>query len=603
MRKRVTKGAGHAERPGKTGSQAGVVNPPGAVAGSEHVAKARDYCLKVLAGEISACLYVRQACARQMKDLARVAAKDPTFPYHFDEAAAGRACRFLEQLPHVKGPKRGELLRLEPWQCFIITTVFGWKRENGQRRFRRAYIEVPRGNGKSFMLSGAGLLGLAADSEGGADIYSAATTTDQANITRGDADAMLTARPQLSKKLGLKRTTHAIFQPATNSTFKALSREAKNQEGKNIHFALVDELHAHPTRETWDVVIMGAAKRTQSLVWAITTAGVDQAGICYEVRAGVVKMLDGAANEQLFGIIYSIDDGDDWRLEASWLKANPNWHASIDQDLFRMDAAEAIQTASKENNFKTKRLNVWCSADVAWLQMAAWDACADPSLKEADFAAQPCTLGLDLATKTDIAARAKLFFRDLPAGVDEKTQEPKFDRHYYLVMKFWLPELAIEESKNSQYVGWTKEGRITATPGNVLDFDAVKATLRVDRTDHQVREAAFDPWQSQQLANEMLAEQLTMVELKPTVQNFSAPMKELEALVISKRLHHDGNPVMRWMISNVVCHRDAKDNIYPRKEKPENKIDGPVAALMALNRAMLAPLTVSIYERRGVLLV
>lgn len=577
--------------------------PPAAPAADPHLAKARDYCLKILSGQIPACLYVRQACARQMKDLARAEANDPTFPYYFDEAAAGRACRFLEQLPHVKGPLRSKLLVLGLWQCFVITTIFGWKRrENGRRRFRRAYLELPRGNGKSFLLSGIGLLGLAADGEGGADIYSAATTTDQANITRGDAAAMLTARPPLAKKLGLKNTAHAIFQTSSNSTFKALSREAKNQEGKNVHFGLVDELHAHPDRETWDVVIMGAAKRTQSLVWAITTAGVDQAGICYEVRGGVVKMLaETAPNEQLFGIIYTIDETDDWRLESSWVKANPNWEASIDQDLFRMDAAEAIQTASKENNFKTKHLNIWCNADVAWMQLAAWDACADPSLKEADFATEdPCTLGLDLATKTDIAARTKLFFRDVPNPVEHGGPP---ERHYYAFFRFWLPEAALETSKNSQYQGWAKEGRITTTPGNVLDFEAVKSTLRADRTEHQVREAAFDPWQAQQLANEMLAEQLQMVELKPTVQNFSAPMKELEALVLSKRFHHNGCPAMRWQISNVVCHRDAKENIYPRKEKPENKIDGPVSLIMALNRAMLAPSTVSVYETRGLLTV
>jgi phage terminase large subunit-like protein len=567
-----------------------------------HVAKARDYCSKVLSGEIPACKFVRQACERQVKDLARAAADDPAFPYFFDEKAAGRACRFLEQLPHVKGPRRGELLVLELWQCFIITTVFGWKRKaNGRRRFRRAYVEVPRGNGKSFLLSGVGLLGLCADGEGGSDVYSAATTTEQANITRGDADAMLVARPVLEKKLGLKRTAHAIFQPTTNSTFKALSREAKNQEGKNIHFGLVDELHAHSTRETWDVVIMGSAKRTQSLVWAITTAGVDMAGICYEIRAGVIKVLDGSANDQLFGIIYTIDEGDDWKQESSWIKANPNWHASIDIDLFRMDATEAMQTASKENNFKTKHLDVWCNAEVAWMQMSAWDKCGDSTLKESDFAKAECVIGLDLASKVDLTAKMKLFHRDLPEGIDEKTSEPRYVRHYYLFSKFFLPQAAIEASKNSQYVGWAKEGRLTSTPGNVLDFDAVKLALREDRSAHVVREVAFDPWQAQQLANEMIEEGFTMVEVKPNVQNFSAPMKELEAAALSGRLHHDANPAMRWQISNVVCHTDAKDNIYPRKEKPENKIDGPVAAMMAFNRAMLAPIQVDPYADRGFL--
>jgi phage terminase large subunit-like protein len=571
-----------------------------------HIAKAREYCRLVLSGELPACTYVRQACQRQVNDLARAAANDPSFPFVFDQAAASRACRFLEQLPHVKGPKREQLLVLELWQCFIITTVHGWKRRaNGLRRFRRAYIEVPRGNGKSFLLSGEGLLGLCADGEGGADIFSAATTTEQANITRGDADAMLTTRPALAQKLGLKQTAHAIYQPSSNSTFKALSREAKNQEGKNIHFALVDELHAHPTRDVWDVVIMGAGKRLQSLVWAITTAGTDMSGICYEIRTEVLATLKGAVNEQLFGIVYTIDgdgsgkDGDDWRDESSWIKANPNWHASIDQDLFRMEAGEAMRSASKENNFKTKKLNIWCSADVSWMQMNAWDLCADPTLKEADFAGMPCMNGLDLASKIDIAAKSKLFWRDVPAGIDEKTSEPRYERHYWLFVRSFLPQGAIEVSANAQYEGWAKEGWIRTTPGDVLDFEAVKADLRADRLQHQLLGTAYDPWQALQLANEMQAEGFVMVELSPNVQNFSAPMKELEALVRAKRLHHDGNPVMRWMVSNVVCHRDAKENIYPRKQKPENKIDGVVSTLEALNRAMLSPLQTDPYKERG----
>ena len=570
-----------------------------------HVAKGLAYARSVLSGEIPACKYVKAAAQRQLDDLARAAA-DPAWPYVFDEGKAGRACRFLEQLQHVKGPKAGELFHLEGWQCFIFTVVFGWvKRDTGTRRFRRAYVEVPRGNGKSFMSSGVALYGLGADGEAGADVYSAATTTDQAKIVWGDAKSILTARPTLRDRMGFVVTAHAIAQPGSNSTFKPLSREAKNQDGKNIHIAVVDELHAHPTRAVWDVLITGAAKRPQSLIWTITTAGFDTAGICYEVRDGVVKMLEGAKNEQLFGIIYTLDEADRWQDETSWVKANPNWTSSIDQDTFRMTATEALQTASKETNFKTKHLNLWCNAEVAWMQMDRWDACADPALKLEDFEKSPCVDGLDLASKVDLAARAKIFWRDLPiapqpgVAVDELAGPPLTERHYYLFVDCYLPEAAIAESRNSQYEGWAKDGYIKATPGNVLDFDEVKSGLRGDRQRHDLREVAFDPWQAQQLANEMIAEGFVMVEVRPTVQNFSAPMKELEALVASGVFHHTGNPLMRWMVSNVVCFRDEKDNIYPRKERPEKKIDGPVATFMALNRAMLAPVVVNPYEHHG----
>lgn len=561
-----------------------------------HVAQALDYCADVLSGAVPACKWVRLACKRQLDDLER-AERDTSWRYRFDEGRAGRACRFLEQLPHVKGPKAGELFRLEPWQCFVVTTVFGWvRRDTGARRFRRAYVEVPRGNGKSFMSSGIALYGTGADQEEGAEVYSAATTTAQAYITYGDATRMLRKRPVLQKKLGLRITAHAISQQASGSTFKALSREAKNHDGANIHLAVVDELHAHRTRELWDVLITGAAKRPQSLIWTITTAGSDTSGICYEVRDGVVKMLEGAESDGLFGIIYTADEGDDWRDEETWRKANPNWSASIDHDSFRLAAAEAMQTASKENNFKTKHLNIWCSADVQWLQMDAWDRCREDGLGDEGLAGLPCVVGLDLASKVDLAAKARLFWRDLPLEGKDETE-----RHYYLLVDSYLPEAAVENSRNAQYGGWAREGWLQTTPGDVLDFGAVRAAILADQEQHDVREVAYDPWQAQQLANELQEEGVHMVELRPTVQNFSEPMKELEALVLTGRLHHDGNPALRWMISNVVCHRDAKDNIYPRKQRVENKIDGAVAALMALNRALMAPDDGrSVYEERGV---
>ncbi len=587
--------------PRKKATKKPVIDPDAKTTGftDPHVLKALAYCRAVVDGSIAACKFVRVACQRQLDDLSRT---DEAWAYRFDEGKAGRACRFLEQLPHVKGPKAGQLFVLEGWQCFIVTTVFGWLRKStGTRRFRRAYIEVPRGNGKSFLSSGIALYALAADSEHGAEVYSAAVDRAQAQITWSDAEAMLKKRPALQGRLGIKLSAHAISQPATNSSFKALSREAKNQDGKNIHVAVVDELHAHPTRLVWDVLITGAAKRTQSLIWTITTAGTNTSGICYEVRDGVVKMLEGARNERLFGVIYTLDEGDDWKTEANWIKANPNWSSSIDTDNFHLEATEALQTAAKENNFKTKHLDLWCNAEVAWMQMGAWDKCGDSNLKEADFSKEPCVLGLDLASKVDIAAKAKVFFRDLPNGVSE-AGDPETKRHYYLFVDSFLPEAAVLESKNSQYEGWAKDGWLQTTPGSVLDFEVVKESVVADASKFDVREVTFDPWQSLQLSNELQAAGLAMLEVRPTVQNFSEPMKQWEALVLEGRFHHDGNPAMRWMVSNVVCHRDAKDNIYPRKERAENKIDGPVAALMALNRIITAPPAEgNAYESRGFL--
>lgn len=565
-----------------------------------HVAKALAYCRDVVEGRILACKLVIAACQRQLDDLER-SRSDPSWPYVFDEGRAGRVCRYVEQLPHIKGPKGGQLIELEPWQCFVYTTVFGWvRRDTQRRRFRRVYIEVPRGNAKSTMSSGTALYCLSADGEPGAEVYSAATTRDQAKIVWGDAAAMLKKRRPLKTRLGLESTRHAIFQAATDSKFVPLSRDADNLDGLNIHCAVIDELHAHKTREVYDVVETGTGKRDQSLLWVITTAGSDTSGIGYEVRSFCVKLLEGVLeDDSQFAVIYTIDQGDDWTSPEVWRKANPNWGVSVQPDVFAQLARKAMNVASAQGNFLTKHLNVWVSAGQSWMNMAAWEKCADPSLRLEDFREDPCFAAFDLSSKVDIAASVALFYRDLPA-VSAKG-EPTTERHYYLFLKSYLPEAAIRESSNSQYQGWVKDGWITPTSGDVIDFDLIREDHIALSKEVNLRETAYDPWQAQQLANELQREGLVLVELRPTVQNFSEPMKELEALVRSGRLHHDGNPVLRWMVSNVVCKYDAKDNIYPRKLRPENKIDGAVAAIMAMNRAMLAPEEeTSVYETRGI---
>lgn len=527
-------------------------------------------------GEIPACKYVKQAVERQRKNLRTWATSGP---YVFDEEEAGEWCEFAEELPHIKGPLAGQNIRLEGWQCFILTTVFGWrKRSTGTRRFRRVYIEVPRGNAKSTLSSGVGLKAAFADGEGGAEVYSAATTRDQARIVFKDAQAMARRRPELCRELGVEVLAHDIVQSSTASKFTALASDSNSLDGLNIHFAAVDELHAHKTREVYDVLETGTGKRPQSMLWSITTAGSDRAGICYELRTYTTKVLSGVIeDESLFGIVYTIDDGDDWTDESSWRKANPNWGVSVQPDVVAQLAAKAMQMPAAQANFKTKHLDVWVNADQAWMDMRAWDRCADPELTLEQFAGETCYVGLDLASKTDIAARVVVF----PKVIDGQA-------HYYLFGRYFLPEQAIDDGRNSQYRGWATQDLVTVTPGDVLDFQAVEDDVLAISSAHQVAEVAYDPWQATQLAQRLQANGATTVEFRNTVGNFSAPMKELDALARSGRLHHNGDPVLTWMVSNVVCHTDAKENIYPRKERPENKIDGVIAAITALGRAMVA---------------
>lgn len=538
----------------------------------------------VRAGEIPACKYVKQAVERQRRNLRTWATSGP---YVFDEEEAGEWCEFIEELPHIKGPLAGQNIRLEGWQCFILTTVFGWrKRATGTRRFRRAYTEVPRGNAKSTLSSGVGIKSAFADGEGGAEVYSAATTRDQARIVFKDAQAMARRRPELCRELGVEVLAHDIVQSSTASKFTALASDSNSLDGLNIHFAAVDELHAHKTREVYDVLETGTGKRPQSMLWSITTAGSDRAGICYEIRTYTTKVLSGVIeDESHFGIIYTIDDGDDWTDETSWRKANPNWGVSVQPDVVAQLAAKAMQMPAAQANFKTKHLDVWVNADQAWMDMRAWDRCADPDLSIEQFAGETCYVGLDLASKTDIAARIAIFTRQID-GVT----------HYYLFGRYFLPEQAVEDGRNSQYRGWQLQDLLTVTSGDVLDFQAVEDDVIALSSAHQVVEVAYDPWQAQQLAQRLQANGATTVEYRNTVGNFSAPMKELDALTRAGRLHHNGDPILTWMVSNVVCHTDAKENIYPRKERPENKIDGVVAAITALGRAMHSDKGISFWE-------
>mgnify|MGYP003635935528 FL=1 len=527
------------------------------------------YIDAVITGEILACRYVKLACERQVRDLGR--AGDDDFPYFFDETKGNRVCLFIEGLSHIKGKWAGSLIALEDWQCFVLCVAFGWVNEEGNRRYRTTYGEVPRKNAKSTLTSGVGLYMLAADNEGGAECYSAATTRDQAKIVWQDAWRMAKGAKWLQQpKYGVETSARSIYCEKSSSLFQPLSSEGNSLDGLNIHFAGVDELHAHKTREVFDVLETGTGARAQSMLWLITTSGFNLAGICYEQREYLVKILEGVAvDETYFGFIYTIDEGDDWADPATHQKANPNWGVSVFPDDVARLCRKAMEMPSAQNNFLTKRLNVWCNADTAWMNMTKWHAAADRTLDIDDFIGQPCKLGLDLASKTDIAAKAYLFERD---------------GHYYYFGEYYLPEETIENGNNASYKGWLIDGHLTETFGAVIDHAEIKQGIIDDHSRFDVQEVSFDPWNATMLSSALMDEGCVMVEIRATVQNFSEPMKWLEALILDGRFHHTGCPLMTWMVSNIVAHTDKKDNIYPNKARPENKIDGVIALLMALNR-------------------
>lgn len=542
----------------------------------DYVDKAERYIKKVITGKIDACLFVRQACTRQVNDLKKK--KTKKFPYIFDRKKANRVCQFIENLSHVKGVKAGEPVHLEDWQCFILTTVFGWLKENGARRFTQTYIEVPRGNGKSTLCSGIALYMECADGEQGAEVYSFATTREQAGIVFGDALAMARGNKDFKNYFGVTCLNHSVIVLGTNSKFMAKSSDAGTLDGLNTHCGIIDELHAHKTRHVYDVVISSIGKRAQPLVFCITTAGFYLHGICMERRKTTAKVLAGAVSiDSLFGIIYTIDEDDDWKTEKAVIKANPNWGVSVNPDIMRGELANALVNTSAQKNYLTKHLDVWVNSDSAWLDMAKYNACIDTSFTPEDFAGKPCIYGVDLASKLDLSAVIKLFWK--------KNQDDGLI-HYYVWADFFLPSDTVKNSGNTSYYGWVEDGHLRTTDGAITDIGQIEQFIIEDYKKFDTLSVAYDPMQATQMAQGLLQDGAPMVELYQNLKNLSEPMKTLQALMYSGRLHVLNNPVLHWNAANVVAHTDAKENIFPRKEKPEDKIDGIVALIMAFNQAI-----------------
>jgi phage terminase large subunit-like protein len=547
----------------------------------DYVDRATDYCKGVAAGLIPACKLTIGACRRQLDDLERSAAGDADFPYVFDRASGNRICAWIEMFPHVKGAWArsrnaiDRLIRIEDWQCFIGTTAFGWlHRDTGHRRFRAVYIEVPRKNAKTTLSAPIALYMLTADGEPGAEIVAAATKKDQASIVFGIAQSMVRKTADFRTEFGVQARAHSILCLETDATFKAIDSRGSTQDGANLHFSLNDELHAWKGRDLYAVLETAMGSREQPMMWNITTAGSDSSGICYEQRGYLVKVLTRVQDDEtLFGVIYSIDEGDDIYAEATWRKANPNYGVSVLPADMTAQAHKAKQNPKSRADFRMKRLNQWISAASAYFDLDEWDRGARPELRDTDFADAECIVGLDLASKRDINAAIRWFERDGTVT---------------LFCDFWLPQAAIDSGVNAAYKGWVEEGWLRVTPGNVVDYDAIRDRIADDYARlHVLKEVAFDPHQAQHMINNMMADGIPCVEMRPLVLTFSPAMKQLDALIADGRLTHDGNPVMRWMMGNVVAVTDHKDNVYPRKEQPEAKIDGPVAAIMASARTVV----------------
>ncbi|HEX8030291.1 MAG TPA: terminase TerL endonuclease subunit [Vicinamibacterales bacterium] len=568
----------------------------------DFIAIAAQYQADVLSGAIPACKWVRLACERNRRDLDRQST--PAFPYHFDADAGADICRFAELLPHIKGPKAfvvgqddegrsiWNTIELEPWQCWLLTCLFGWKRPDGSRRFRVALVLVPRKNAKSTIGAVIALYMFAVHGGSGAECYSAATTRDQAKIVAEIAWEMAQRSPQFREQFGIKlgsRTTRSLSIPATASKFGPLSADAHSLDGLNVFLAIIDELHAHKTRAVWDVLDTATGTQIEPMLVALTTAGVNVGGICHEKLGYLERILDQVAmDESFFGINYTIDPGDDIRLESVQRKANPNFGVSVQPDDLRRKIGEAQQLQSAMNNVLTKHFNVWIRTESAWMSATTWQTCTKPGLTFETLKKYPCWIGVDLAEVRDIAAVVAVF---------------RIEKDRYAALgRFYLPADAVTKSPIAELSGWVREHYITQTDGNQADFSRIEADVfALAEQCEQLQEIDFDRALAAQMQQSLkgkfeakggrdLADRV-VITVPQTVEYMDPAMKLTERLVLALALEHDGNPAMAWMISNVVVERNYKDEIYPRKaggKDSPNKIDGPVAMFTAMSQAMRA---------------
>ena len=542
------------------------------------------YAEPVRSGEILVCEYVRLAVERYYADLDRALDKG----WYFDKKAAMRAIHFIEKLKHTKGEWAGQRFRLELWQQFVLWNIFGWKNADGTRRFRYAYIEIARKNGKTALSAGIGLYMLFADGESRPEVYSAATVKDQAKICFSDAVEIVKAT---DLKNYLTPYRNSIVYELKGGTMKPLSSDYGTHDGLNPSCGIIDEFHAHKDSGMFDVIKSAFGARRQPLMFIITTAGFDKSGVCYAYRENVIKVLRGVnEDDSLFGIIYTLDDKSEWDDPKMWIKANPNLGVSLSADYLADQVKDAKNRPEAVRNVMTKNVDLWVDAERTWILDDVWQKCigtTDP----ADLKGCACWGGLDLSNVSDITAYVLLFHEN--------------DR-FQLLPHFWIPEEKMQEKirkENINYDKWVAEGYVTVTPGNVIDYDFVKADILRIVADYDLRTSAYDRWNSSQTIIDLQNEGMECNPFGQGYGSMSAPTKEFEKLVLTGKIEHFGNPVLRWMLASTLVKTDPAGNIKPDKEKSTQKIDGIVAAIMALGEWMTAQANDerNPYENRGLL--
>ena len=530
-----------------------------------------EYAKKVLAGEIQAGNSVKKACKRHLDDLKKSQRKD--YPYYFDEAEAEYCFEFAEKFcVFTKGSKwAGQPLILELWQKFIVGSVFGWKRKDDDtRRFRYFYIQVARKNGKSTLMAFIGVYCLVCDGEEGAEIYSAATSRDQAKIIFDEAKRMVEKSEQLSNLLTVY--TRNISFDEMNSFFRPVSSDAGKLDGLNVHVALIDELHAHKTSDVYDVLNSAKGSRVQPIIGVGTTAGFVSTCFCKTLYDIYKNVLNGTVEmDDVFIYIAELDEGDEWDNPDVWAKANPNLGISVFADDMQSMCNAAKNSARLQIDFKVKKLNMWITAGSGWANIHNYNNC--PVHIELDkLLSRKCYIGLDLANRNDLCSAVAEF--------------PLSENKYACIHRSFIPEDKIDElSKEHQfpYRDYIAKGYITATPGSIVDYEYVENQVREWSKIYEVLEVCLDPWSASQVELH-LSEEFTVVEVRQGYQTLSEPIKDLEGVINNKNITHYDDPVLKWAVGNVVITSDPAGNVKTDKAKSSFKIDPAQALIIAHTR-------------------
>lgn len=537
---------------------------------------AEQYARDVLDGKILACKWVRLACKRYFDDMKTGAKRGLSF----DREAAQLRLDFYKFCKHSKGEWSGTVLEPEPWQQFVQWNIFGWKNADGSRRFRTAYEAVARKNGKSTDLASTGLFLAFFDGEEGSEVYTAATKYEQACIIHSESTRMVKASSSLRGMINVFKNTLTCEGHAQK--YVPLGQDSATSDGLNVHAALIDEFHAHPDAGMYDVLRTGMGSRRQPLMYIITTAGFDKTYPCFEMEQRVKRILDGSEiDDTVFGIIYTLDDGDDWADPAMWPKANPNLGVSKKMKTMEDDFREAASIPSKQNNFKTKHLNIWTEAQTRWIMAEDWAANKGP-VDSDGLAGRKCWGGLDLSTTTDLSAWVLCF-----------PPETKGDKFQFLY-RFFLPQDNMREREVREkvnYSTWIRNGFICATPGNVIDYEFIKHQILEDAKKYSIEELNFDPYNSTGLISDLMAEGINCVEFRQGFLSMSPACKEFERKVLGAEFATGGNPVMNWMIACTETVSDPAGNIKivkPERGKTGKHVDGVVASVMAFWRTIQA---------------